>query len=314
MATPALQAWEKRIGRRLKLRDVHILSTVVERGSMAKAATHLGMTQPAVSQSVADLEATLGVRLLDRHSRGIEPTMYARALLKRGHIVFDELLQAVREIEFLANPTVGEIRVAAGDTVTSGLLVDVLNRLSRRYPGIVTHVSLASAEQLEYPELRERSVDVALARVSRTFAHADLDVEILFDDPSRVVAGADNPLARRRKVALAELSGEPWTFTSDRVIRAMIAEAFEAHGLESPRERVCAGSMLLRSRLLATGRYLTVLPDSVLRANAKQWGIKALPVELGMKPMVVTIITHKHRTVSPAVRLFIEEVRAAAKG
>lgn len=309
----ALQSWEKRVGRRLKLRDLHILSVVVEWGSMAKAATQLAMSQPAVSQSVSDLEATLGVRLLDRNSRGIEATLYARALLKRGHVVFDELMQGVREIEFLANPNVGEIRVAAGDTSSSGLLVEVIDRLSRRAPGIVIHVSQSSAENLEYPELRERSVDVALVRISRAFTHRDLDVEILFDDPSRVVAGAHSPWARRRKVTLAQLANEDWTFTSDQVIRKMIAEAFESRGLAPPRERVSAASMLLRSRLLATGRYLTVLPDSVLRANGREWSLKALPVDLGMKPMSLTLITHRNRTVSPAVQLFIEEARAVAK-
>jgi DNA-binding transcriptional LysR family regulator len=308
----ALQTWESRIGRRLKLRDLHILSVAVQWGSMARAASQLAMSQPAVSQSVASLEATLGVRLLDRTSRGVEPTLYAQALLKRGHVVFDELMQGVRDIEFLANPQVGEIRVASGDTAAAGLLATVIDRLSRRHPQLVVRVVPASAETLEYPELRERAVDVALARLSRSFAQGDLQVETLFDDPSRVVVGALSPWARRRKVSLAELVDEPWIFTSDQVIRGLIAEAFASQGLEAPREKVSASSMLLRSRLLATGRYLTVLPDSVLRCNARQWSLKALPVELGMKPMRVAIITLRNRTVSPVVQLFIEQVRAVA--
>src|SRR6266850_934948 len=94
--------WETRIGRRLRLRDLHILSTVVKWGSMAKAASHLAMSQPAVSEAIANLEAALGVRLLDRTPRGVEPTLYASALLKRGLVVFDELRQGIKEIEFLA--------------------------------------------------------------------------------------------------------------------------------------------------------------------------------------------------------------------
>ena len=284
-----LQKWESRIGRRLKLRDLHILSVVVQWGSMTKAASQLAMSQPAVSESIASLEATLGVRLLDRNPRGVEPTFYAHALLKRGDVVFDELMQGVRDIEFLANPTVGEIRVASGDTGAAGLLAPVIDRLSRRYPEIVVRVVQASAEPLLYPELRERKVDVALARISKSFVHSDLDVEILFDDPPRVVVGALSPWARRRKVSLAELVNEVWTLTSDQVIRDLITEAFKSHGLEAPQEKVTASSMLLRSQLLATGRYLTVLPEFVVRCNAKQWALKVLPVELGMKPMAVTL-------------------------
>src|SRR5262245_22139202 len=66
--------WESQIGRRLRLRDLHVFFTVVQRGSMAKAAAHLGVSQPAVSEVIADLEHALGVRLLDRNSQGVEPT------------------------------------------------------------------------------------------------------------------------------------------------------------------------------------------------------------------------------------------------
>jgi DNA-binding transcriptional LysR family regulator len=88
--------WESRLGRRFRLRDLYILSIVVERGSMAKAATLLRMSQPSISEAVAKLEDTLRVRLLDRGPRGIEPTIYARALLKRGSVVFDELREAIK--------------------------------------------------------------------------------------------------------------------------------------------------------------------------------------------------------------------------
>src|SRR6266849_5804789 len=76
--------WENQVGRRLRLRDLHVLFMVVERGSMAKAAAELGISQPAVSDVIANLEHALGVRLLDRSPHGVEPTMYGHALLKRG--------------------------------------------------------------------------------------------------------------------------------------------------------------------------------------------------------------------------------------
>ena len=90
--------WESQIGRRLKLRDLHVFSTVIHRGSMAKAADHLGVSQPAVSEIIADLEHALGVRLLDRSSRGVEATPYGQALLKRSIAAFDELKQGIRDI------------------------------------------------------------------------------------------------------------------------------------------------------------------------------------------------------------------------
>jgi DNA-binding transcriptional LysR family regulator len=189
----------------------------------------------------------------------------------------------------------------------------VIDRLSRRFPQIVVRVVQANAETLDFRELRERRVDLALARVSRSFVEDELDVEILFDDPHRVVVGARSPWARRRKITLVELVNEPWLFASNQVIRDLITEAFKALGLEVPQERVSASSILLRNHLLATGRFLTVLPDSVLRYNAKQWSLKALPVDLGVKLRSVAIVTLKNRTVSPVVQVFVEHVRAVAK-
>ncbi len=309
----AIQYWESRIGRHLRLRDLHILFAVVQWGSMAKAATHLAMSQPAVSEAIANLEDALRVRLLDRSSRGIEPNLYAQALLKRGHVVFDELRQGIRDIEFLANPTVGEVRVASSELFAAGLLPAAIARLSRRYPKIVVRMIQANTATLEFRELRERNVDLALARIPRSFVVDDLNIEILFDEPSHVVVGARSRWARRRKITLAELVNEPWIFPPTEVFGALITETFKAHGLKVPKETVSSGSILLRNHLLATGRFLTVLPDSVLRYNAKQWSLKALPIDLRIKPRPIAIVTLKHRTVSPVVQLFIEQVRAVAK-
>ena len=98
-----------RIGRRIKLQDLHVLMSVVEAGSMGKAAERLHTSQPAISNSIAKLEHALGVRLLDRHPQGIKPTPYGRALLDCGTAVFDDLRQGIKNIDYLADPTAGEV-------------------------------------------------------------------------------------------------------------------------------------------------------------------------------------------------------------
>src|SRR5438552_5303293 len=96
--------WDGRIGRRVTLRDLHILFAVVQHGSMAKAGTMLGRSQSAVSQAVAAIEEAVGVRLLDRTSRGVEATSYGNTLLRHGRAAFDELRLGIKEIESLADP------------------------------------------------------------------------------------------------------------------------------------------------------------------------------------------------------------------
>jgi DNA-binding transcriptional LysR family regulator len=130
--------WESQIGRRLKLRDLHAFLTVLRHGSMAKAAQQLGVSQPTVSEVVADLEHAIGVRLVDRSARGVEPTPFGGALLKRSVVAFDELKQSIRDIEFLSDQTAGEVRVGA-PPVLAGFVAAVTERLTRRHPRIICH-------------------------------------------------------------------------------------------------------------------------------------------------------------------------------
>src|SRR6266853_5340471 len=147
-----------RIGRRMKLHDLHVLMSVVQAGSMGKAASLLNTTQSAISRSIMELEHAVGVRLLDRSRQGVEPTEYGRALLDGGVAVFDNLRQAVKNIEFLADPTAGEVRIGCTPILAASFVSAVVDRLSRRYPRIVFHLVTAYLEPLRR-ELSERKVD-----------------------------------------------------------------------------------------------------------------------------------------------------------
>jgi DNA-binding transcriptional LysR family regulator len=103
---------------------------------MAKAAERLAISNPVVSKTIADLERALGVRLLERSRQGVEPTLYGRAVLKHGLAAFDELRQCVKEIEFLTDPTTGEVRIGSIIPLAAGFASTIIDRLSRRYPRI----------------------------------------------------------------------------------------------------------------------------------------------------------------------------------
>jgi DNA-binding transcriptional LysR family regulator len=166
----AAMEWnEQRLGRQLKLRDLHVLLTVAKYGSMGKAAIQLSVSQPAISKVISDMERALGVRLLDRKPQGVEPTIYARALLDRSALAFDELKQAIEQIRFLANPTTGELRIGSTIAIATGFMPAVIDRLSRQYPKMVFHLSAGEAA-MTYRTLEERTVDLVVAPI---FAEID---------------------------------------------------------------------------------------------------------------------------------------------
>jgi len=170
-----------RARRRLKLRQLEILLAVADTGSMAKAASRLAISQPAISRAVADVEHTLGVPLFERSKQGADPTQYGRALLKRGVAAFDEIDQGVKDIEFLADPTSGELRIGSPAGAAEGIVLAVINRLSRQYPRFVFHVSIATGSAL-LEQLRAREIELGFDPLSERISD-DIAVEPLDDQP-----------------------------------------------------------------------------------------------------------------------------------
>jgi DNA-binding transcriptional LysR family regulator len=305
--------WADRIGRRVKLRDLHVLHAVVQSGSMTKAARNLAISVPVVSKAIAELEHTVGVPLLDRSPQGVEPTAYGRALVRRGLAAFEELRQGIKDIEFISDPTTGEVRIVSTAPLAASFVCGVIDRLARRYPRIVFLPTVANDETMRR-QLSERNVDLMIGRQFGTSPEEGLDFEPLYDNPYVVMAGAESPWVRKRKIALADLMDEPWVLPPlDSTVGFFFAEGFRAHGLELPNTTVIAYAYEVRVSLLATNRYLTILPESVLRFPAANPRIKAVPVELPLRRMPIGIVTVKNRTLSPAVHLFMEVARELAK-
>jgi len=303
----------ERIERRLKLHDVRVLISVVEAGSMHKAAERLRTSQPAISRTIADLEHSLGVRLLERSPRGIQPTQYGRVLIKHGVVAFDEFRQSVKDIKFLADPSSGELRIACSDAMAAGPVLTVIEQLTQRYRRLVFHVVTGATATL-YRELMERNVELVITRATEAVAKELINVGSLFEDNVVVAAGAQNRWARRRRIKLEELANELWTLPPyDSAMGAIVAEAFRARGLAAPAATVVMESANVRGRLAATGRFLTVIPEFALTLPGKDPLLKALPVGLPGARRTMRIISLRNRSLSPLAELFIDSMRALAK-
>jgi DNA-binding transcriptional LysR family regulator len=304
--------WNDRVRRRLRLRDVDILLAVIQTGSMGKAAGALNMSQPAVSKAIAYLEHTLGVRPLDRSRQGVEPTPYGRALIKRGVVMFDELRQGVQDIASLTDPTVGEIRMGGSEHTISAIYSPVVHRLSEQYPQMSFHIMVGDL-RTSSQALDARHIDFVVSRLYSPPSE-EHSVEVLFEDPLVVVTGPNNPLARRRKIEFAELLDEPWTLQPrENNFGSFVMDAFRAAGLAPPRITVATTSSNLRGEMLATGRYLTMVPRYWVLLPRRHPSLKVLPVEFPNTRLKVAIITLKNRSLSRATELFIDNVRGITK-
>jgi len=302
--------WDDRIKRRFKLRELDIFMTVIGAGSMGRAAIRLNMAQPAVSKAVSDLEHMLGVRLLDRSRQGVEPTAHGSALFKRGMAVFDELRHGVQELDFLSDPTAGELRIGCTDTISNAIVTPLVLRLTEKYPRIVFHVDTRNPPLLGR-ELAGRNIELAISRVTPP-AEVGESIEILFEDRVVVVTGKKNPLTRRHKITLANLVNEPWV-VFDSILWKRLTDSFSASGLAPPHISVVTHSINLHNELAATGRFLTLVPSFALKLPRSNPLLRTLPVALPNSRHQIGIRTLQNRSLSPLAQLFIERVRAFTK-
>jgi DNA-binding transcriptional LysR family regulator len=299
--------WEAQIGRRLQLRQLHVFLAVVQHRSLAKAAKTLGVATPTVSEIIGDLENAFGVRLFERSSKGVEPTRYGEALRRRSLIVFDELKQSVEEIKLLADPTVGEVRIACPLGIAYSIVPPILERFVSENPNVVVHCDevIASSATRDLRALQDRRYDLMMARGGDSVQDAeaeDLDIEPLLNDRLVVVAGPQSKWARRRKIDLAELAGETWIMQSVETGNyRVLARAFERSGLSIPKANLVTVSMSVIKYFLERDAFLTAIPRSVAHFTS----LKVLPVDLPSPPWPINIVTIKHRILSPVAARFI---------
>ena len=303
--------WDDRIGRRIKLHDLHVLMTVAELGSMGKAAERLNVSQPSISKAMADLEYQLGVRLLDRTTRGVETTPYGRALVMRSMGAFDELRQGVKDIETLSDPAIGEVRVGCPEAIAAGLLAAVIERFSKDYPRATIIVNPADNVSQEYGQLRDRRVDCLVGRIPTTALENDVRFEPLYQDRLYIVAGRNSDWARKRKIVLSDLLQDPWILTPS--MYGTLLEGFRAKGLAGPNVTVRAYSTHQCTYLIATDRFISALSGSLQLFSSNRSALKVLPVDFPAQTWTVGIMHLKSRNLSPTAEAFLKHLREVSQ-
>jgi DNA-binding transcriptional LysR family regulator len=313
MATAPTPQWIDRIGRRVKLRDLRILLAVAQSGSMSRAAERMAVSHPVVSKTIGDLEHALGVRLFDRTARGVEATQFGLALLDCGAAVFDDLRRGMQKIEFLSDPSAGELRIGAVTPFMDGLVMAVVESFVGRYPRIRFHLTDGDGPAL-HRALHDRKIDLAVARLFRPIAEEEIVCDTLFEEQLFVVGGLHSRWTRRRKIEFRELLGERWVMPEyDGPVGSLITDGFRSIGMMPLKPQIVSNSIAIRLRLVAGSGFLTMLPGSMLRFVATRLPVKALRVALPMRSQPIEIVTLKNRTLSPVALLFIKHLHEAAR-
>lgn len=296
----------------IRLSQIRDFLAVVDAGSMRAAARSLGLSQPALTKSIRQLEEELGGVLVTRSVRGAQLTEIGRAFLARARSVTADLRRAREEVAQLRGARAGSLTLGAAPGPALGLLPTALARLRRRWHEATICVMDVSPSEV-MPALREGRLDLALSvRIGPLAAPGpEFLAEPLYRNEARIVARRGHPLAAAR--SLAELADAEWVRTGGTDNTSSLPAAFEAAGMEPPRYRIECRSFFALAEIVAHSDLLAVVPWQLAAREAAAGRVVQLPLRDALPAREICLFTRADVPLTPVAREFVEVLRAAVR-
>ncbi|HTT12084.1 MAG TPA: LysR substrate-binding domain-containing protein [Burkholderiaceae bacterium] len=297
---------------RLKMRQMALLLQLEQKRSIVHAADAIGISQPAASKLLAELEDALGVRLYERHARGVEPTWYGEILTRHLRSATSEIRRAEEEISALKSGLAGTASIGTVVTPATSLVPLAVAELKRHSPRVLVRIERDHSDVL-VSRLLAGALDLAVARVGDTSEPGELDFVPLGDEPQSVIARSGHPLARKRGLRIADLAEQAWILPpAGTALRVELDAMFLAHGLVPPLNVVEATSLVVALNLLQLSDMLVSLPQVAVRPFCKAGLLTVLPIEIGVRMDSFGIVTRKGRTLSPGAQALLAVLQQQA--
>lgn len=293
----------------MKLVTLKALVAAVEEGSLRAAARRQGVSQPALTKMIRELERELGAPLLARTSKGVLPTAQGKVLYERSLKVCRELGYAVDEISQLGGKMVGELNIGAVPLAIMLLIPETLRTFCREFPDIRLRVS----EELyiaQLQRLREGQVDIAIGGIPVGLSSGEFVVEPLMTTSMVVVVRKNSSLARA--TSLKQLTHAKWVYTGASSESGYAKLLFEAHHLPPPPVGAVVNSTLALLALIASGDFVGLMPRQIAEHPMAGEFFSVVPIEEGGLPLAVGAIVRSDSVVSPVIRHFLAHLHRAA--
>jgi DNA-binding transcriptional LysR family regulator len=305
-------ACDMNFGYRMELRDLEYFAVVAEHAHLGRAAAALGLSQPALSKSLRRLESALQTKLVKRTAKGVELTLEGSTLLTRVSDLRVSLQNVAREITEVGEGRVGRLRIGAGFAISEQFLSTALATVLKNSPRSSLQITL-SDNDLMIPALRNGELDLIINYHPPRLPEG-LVFEHLFDDRYVISVAADHPLAKKKRVTLADLANERWALSEPTLLpQQRLNEAFRDHGLPPPKIALESRSAALRLRTVVSSGLLDFTSEAIIRQVQRDYAVTTLAVpELSMhRP--IGAIRRKETYLPPIVKRMLDTLRAVAK-
>lgn len=293
----------------MKLSALKAFVTAVEVGSLRGAARELGMSQPALSKMIRELELELSAPILARTSKGVVLTAQGKVLFERSQKASRELNAAVDEISQLSGKMVGSLTIGAVPVAVMLLIPETLRTFGREFPDIRLRVS-EELYMAQLQGLRSGQLDIVVGGIPAGLSSGEFVIEPLMTTSMVVVVRKGSPRARAK--SLAQLSDAKWVYTGVFTDTGYAKLLFESHGLVAPPVGAVVNSTLALLSLVATGDYVGLLPRQIAIHPMVMQYVSTVPVAEAALPLSVGAMVRSDSVVSPVVRHFIAHLHRAA--
>lgn len=298
-----------RVAARLRLRDFQIGLTIASKKSLRLAAIELGITQPAMTYALREIEDIIGGQLFLRSARGVEPTEMGREfLLFADHMVRAATI-GLRDMQAFAQGIRGELRLGFTPTATVVSLPSILMAFRARAPDVLIRL-YARASRVQQQFLLAGEIDVAAGPLDARDETDEVESIRLTEENISVVCGVDHPLLRRGPVDLAALTRYPWIYPMESNPTAdQIQDVFRKSGLIPPPAALHSSSVTTNREIIATTDFICTLPEEMARAEAQRSGLAILMEALPDLSVDIGMLTLRRATRHPIIELFMDTVR-----
>lgn len=300
---------------RASIRQLRLLVAVAETGSMLRAGEVIGLSQPAVTKSIRDLEADLGVPLFDRGNRGVTPTVYGDTLVRHAQVALAQLAHAAEALDDLATGAGGRVVVGTLLAASAWLLPRAIAELRAERPRVIVEVVEGANDRLQ-PMLARGALDMVVGRLSEFRHRSGVVQRPIYDEEIVILARPGHPLAARRRLALADLLSADWILPpGETTLRRQLEKAFFDAGLDPPRCAVESVSLPTNRRLMRESDLIGAWPQGVAAEEIAAGHLIALPVRLREILGPVGVSLRGDSPLSPSAEAFLAALeRVGARG
>ncbi len=288
----------------MDLRHLRNMLAVIEEGSLGKASVRLNVSQPALTKSIQRLEEHLGVRLFERDSRGMKPTLYADSLQGYAKAACAGMVEAEGRIRSLRSGTEGVLKVAAPPLIATEFLPRALIPLSNERPNL--KVEVISQNKNLFVDLLEGQFNIVVAMLYEELPWEGLSKHWLFDDRLVLVMRPDHPLAKRKGLRIADLLEEKWVFTSgDTWSNRRVRLYFEQNGMTQPRTRIESRNPAVLKSIISISDHVGIISRLGVERELEAGALKAVELDSPLMQRPIGVVRREIEPASPAVKSLI---------